>query len=146
MIAALEILHHVTSTRVLSPDNKTLLNPIGYLPILGIIAIAYAFKGIASSLKKITPWADMSGKWTTGSDSVLLDYVDGLKIIAAFTSLERKHWVVTMGLIGALLAGALVPFASSLAYSELFAPRNTTTTFTQSSVFGHQFLTLSLIH
>ncbi|KAL4795906.1 hypothetical protein BDV19DRAFT_378619 [Aspergillus venezuelensis] len=135
MNAALEVLHHVTFTRVLSPDSKPILNLIRYLLILGVIALAYAFKGMTSGFKKTTPWANMSGKWTISSKSVLLDYVNNLEIIATFTSQKRKHWAVTIGLISTLLSRTLVPFANSPAYVELFTPRNPTATFIQSSPY-----------
>ncbi|KAJ0416748.1 hypothetical protein BJY00DRAFT_221087 [Aspergillus carlsbadensis] len=136
MIAALEVLHRISSTRVLSAQNQTTLNLVRYLPTLGVILMGYAFKGIASALKKVTPWANMSGKWATGSNSVLLDYVNDLEIVAAFTALKRKHWAVAVGLIGAFLCGALVPVANALTYVDLFSLRNGTAMFTQVSAFS----------
>ncbi|KAL3484225.1 hypothetical protein BJX62DRAFT_244153 [Aspergillus germanicus] len=135
MIAALEVLHHITVTRVLSAQHQPTLNLIRYLPTLGVILMGYTFKGIASALKKVTPWANMSGKWATGRNSVLLDYVNDLEIVTVFTALKRKHWAVAVGLIGAFLCGALVPVANALTYVDLFSPRNVTATFTQVSAF-----------
>jgi hypothetical protein len=138
MIAALEVLHHFSVTRVLSAENQITLNLVRYMPTLGVILMGYAFKGISSNLKKITPWANMSGKWATGSNSVLLDYVNDLEIVAVFTALRRKHWAVSAGLFGAFLCGALVPLANALTYVDLFSPRNTTTSFTQVSAFSFE--------
>ncbi|KAL3440550.1 hypothetical protein BJX65DRAFT_316412 [Aspergillus insuetus] len=135
MIAALEVLHHITVTRVLSAQHQTTLNLVRYLPTLGVILMGYTFKGIASALKKVTPWANMSGKWATGRNSVLLDYVNHLEIVSVFTALKRKHWAVAVGLIGAFLCGAMVPIANALTYVDLFSPRNVTATFTQVSAF-----------
>jgi hypothetical protein len=136
MIAALEVLHYISVTRVLSAQNQTALNLVRYLPTLGVLLMGYTFKGIASALKKITPWANMSGNWATGSNSVLLDYVNDLEIVAVFTALKKKHWAVAVGLIGAFLCGALVPVANSLPYVDLFSPRNETAAFTLVSAFS----------
>ncbi|KAG2417548.1 hypothetical protein HFD88_008767 [Aspergillus terreus] len=135
IIAALEILRHYTVAQVLSPKNDGILFSARYLPTLAIIALGYVVKGLASDLKKVTPWANMSGKWASGSHSVLLDYINALEIVAVFSALRRKHWAVFTGLVCAFICGALVPLANALAYVDLFAPRNITTTFTQTSAF-----------
>ncbi|KAL2816578.1 hypothetical protein BDW59DRAFT_166302 [Aspergillus cavernicola] len=93
MIAALEVLRHLTVTRVLSSRDETLLNLTRYMPTLGVIVIGFIFKGIASDLKRVT---------------VLLDYIYGLDIV------------------------------------DLFAPRNTTATFTQASSFDFESHPLAL--
>ncbi|KAL4876182.1 hypothetical protein BJY04DRAFT_231893 [Aspergillus karnatakaensis] len=120
MIAALEVLHHLTVTRVLSSQDKTTLNLLRYMPTLCMI---------------ITPWANMSGKWATGSNSVLLNYVNDLEIVAVFKALKRKHWAVSVALIGTFLCGALVPLANSLLYVDLFATRDEPIMVNQTSVF-----------
>ncbi|KAF9894966.1 hypothetical protein FE257_004589 [Aspergillus nanangensis] len=135
MIAALEAFHYVIRTTVMSPEDKNAFNLARYMPTLGVIAIGYVFKGIASDLKKLTPWSNMSGKWTTGSDSVLLDYANELEIVSVFAALRRRHWAMSVGLIGAFICGALVPFANSLTYVDLFASRTLPATFVQTSAF-----------
>ncbi|KAL5358714.1 hypothetical protein BJX96DRAFT_49740 [Aspergillus floccosus] len=135
IIAALEILRHYTEARVLSPDNEGILFSARYLPTLAIIALGYIVKGLASDLKKVTPWANMSGKWASGSHSVLLDYINALEIVAVFSALRRKDWAVFIGLVCAFICGALVPLANAVAYVDLFAPRNIIATFIQTSAF-----------
>ncbi|KAL5355149.1 hypothetical protein BJX96DRAFT_181144 [Aspergillus floccosus] len=136
MIAALEAFDYVTRTHVLSPQDENAFNLARYMPTLGVIAIGYVFKGIVADLKKMTPWSNMTGKWTTGKDSVLLDYVNDLEIVSVFSALRRKHWVMSTGLIVAFICGALVPFANSLTYIDLFASRNVSATFVQASSFS----------
>ncbi|KAE8152194.1 hypothetical protein BDV25DRAFT_170703 [Aspergillus avenaceus] len=135
IIAALEILRHYTIVQVLSPNNEGILFTTRYLPTLAIIALGYLIKGVASDLKKITPWANMSGKWASSSRSVLLDYVNAMEIVAVFSALRRKDWAVFVGLVCAFICGALVPLANAVAYVDLFAPRNTTVTSKQISSF-----------
>ncbi|PLB44549.1 hypothetical protein P170DRAFT_513714 [Aspergillus steynii IBT 23096] len=135
IIAALEILRHFTVVRVLSPNNEGILFATRYLPTLAIIALGYLVKGVASDLKKVTPWANMSGKWATSSRSVLLDYVNAMEIVAVFSALRRKDWAVFVGLVCAFICGALVPLANAVAYVDLFAPRNITATSNQTSAF-----------
>jgi hypothetical protein len=135
MIAALEILRHYTVARVLSPNNEGILFSARYLPTLAIIALGYIVKGVASDLKKVTPWANMSGKWASSSHSVLLDYINALEFVAVFSALRRKDWAVFIGLVCAFICGALVPLANAVAYVDLFAPRNITATFIQTSAF-----------
>ncbi|BCS08097.1 hypothetical protein ALUC_20467S [Aspergillus luchuensis] len=138
MIAALEALHHVSATWVLSPQNGTVLNLVRYLPTFGAIAFGFVFKGIVSDLKKATPWANMSKKWAKGEDSILLDYTNELEIVAVFSALRRKHWPVAIGLLGAFICGALVPLTNSLVYVDWSVPRNTTEIFTQISSFNFE--------
>ncbi|GAB1216695.1 hypothetical protein ATERTT37_005913 [Aspergillus terreus] len=136
MIAALEAFDYATRTHVLSPQDENAFNLARYMPTLGVIAIGYVFKGIVADLKKMTPWSNMTGKWTTGKDSVLLDYVNDLEIVSVFAALRRKHWVMSTGLMVAFICGALVPFANSLTYINLFASRNVSATFLQASSFN----------
>ncbi|KAF9888972.1 hypothetical protein FE257_008142 [Aspergillus nanangensis] len=135
IIVALEILRHYTIARVLSPNNQGILFSARYLPTLAIIALGYIVKGVASDLKKVTPWANMSGKWASSSHSVLLDYINALEIVAVFSAMRRKDWAVFIGLLCAFICGALVPLANAVAYVDLFAPRNITATFIQTSRF-----------
>lgn len=135
IIAALEILRHYTVAQVLSPNNEGILFATRYLPTLAIIALGYLVKGVASDLKKVTPWANMSGKWASSSRSVLLDYVNSMEIVAVFSALRRKDWAVFVGLVCAFICGALVPLANAVAYVDLFVPRNETATSKQTSTF-----------
>ncbi|OJJ56928.1 hypothetical protein ASPSYDRAFT_59375 [Aspergillus sydowii CBS 593.65] len=135
LIAALEILRHYTVAQVLSPNNGGILFSARYLPTLAFIALGYIVKGVASDLKKITPWANMSGRWASGSHTVLLDYISALEIVAVFSAMRRKDWAVFIGLVCTFICGALVPLANTLAYVDLFAPRNITAKFTQTSAF-----------
>ncbi|KAJ0413789.1 hypothetical protein BJY00DRAFT_321548 [Aspergillus carlsbadensis] len=134
-IAALEILRHYSTTQVFSPNNMGILFSARYLPTLAFIVLGYIAKGVASDLKKVTPWANMSGKWASGSHSVLLDYINALEIVAVVSALRRKDWAVFIGLVCAFICGALIPLANTVAYVDLFAPRNTTATLMQTSVF-----------
>lgn len=135
VIAALEILRHYTVAQVLSSNNGGILFSARYLPTLAFIALGYIVKGVASDLKRVTPWANMSGKWANGSHTVLLDYINALEIVAVFSAMRRKDWAVFTGLVCTFICGALVPLANAIAYVDLFAPRNITATFIQTSAF-----------
>jgi hypothetical protein len=40
----------------------------------------------------------MSGRWASGSHTVLLDYISALEIVAVFSAMRRKDWAVFIGL------------------------------------------------
>lgn len=134
-IAALEVLRFLTSSTVISPENLDVLRLTRYLPTLGVIAIAYAFRAIATDVKKLTPWSNMSGQWATGEKSILLDYINEIEILSVFRAVGRKDWAITVCLTATFVCGALVPFANSLVYVDLAASRTVPTTVTRTSVF-----------
>ena len=69
-------------------------------------------------LKKITPWAAMTNKWTEPGESILANYIDDLEIISIWKSSRRKHWGILTALLGGFLCGSLVPFAGGLFYVD----------------------------
>jgi len=137
-IAALEALRYVTSSRVVSPEDRNALNLAKYMPNLGIIAIAFAFRAVATDVKKLTPWSNMSGRWATGEQSILLDYNNEIEAFSVFHSIGRKDWAITAILTATFVCGALVPFANSLIYVDLAASQTIATTLTKTSVFNFE--------
>jgi hypothetical protein len=134
-IAALEALRQVTQSRAISPDNVNILKLARYMPTVGVIVIAFAFRAMATDVKKLTPWSNMSGRWATGNRSMLLDYTNEMEILAVFRAISRKDWAIMVSLTATFLCGALVPFTNSLVYVDLNTPHTVPTTLTQTSVF-----------
>lgn len=134
-IAALEALRFVTSSRTISPEYENVLHLAKYMPTLGVIAISFAFRAVATDVKKLTPWSNMSGRWATGRRSLLLDYSNEIEVFSVFRAIARKDRAVTVILAATFLCGALVPLANSLVYIDLAASRTVETTMTRTSVF-----------
>ncbi|CAI7597222.1 unnamed protein product [Penicillium pancosmium] len=143
-IAALEALRYVTSSRAVSPENRTILNLAKYMPTLGVIAIAFAFRAVATDVKKLTPWSNMSGRWATGEQSILLDYHNKIEALSVFQSIGKKDWAITAILTATFFCGALVPFSNSLIYVDLAASQTIATTLTKTSVFDFEEFPLVL--
>jgi len=73
---------------------------------------------LVTDLKKVTPWAVMTNKWSEPGESILANYIDDLEIISVWNSFRRKNWGILMALLGGFVCGSLVPFAGSLFYVD----------------------------
>lgn len=117
-------------------SNSSVVNAATYLPTVGTILLGFAWYGVVSDIKKVTPWSNMSKGPATSAVSVSLDYVTGLEILSLFTALRRRHWAMLLALLTGLLCGATVALANSLVRIDLFAPSPHETTFNRTSRFN----------
>ncbi|KAK8189707.1 hypothetical protein BKA81DRAFT_382402 [Phyllosticta paracitricarpa] len=122
----------------LAADSKhtTSVNAARYIPTVGIVILGFACKSIASDAKKVTPWSTMSRRWSKSSNSVALDYVNGIEAFLVVPSLRRRHWAVFTGLVVGFICGALVAVANSLTYVNLFASSTRPATFDKAKNFN----------
>ncbi|EXJ64858.1 hypothetical protein A1O7_01197 [Cladophialophora yegresii CBS 114405] len=136
LVAILEIFDVlVRNSQGLSLQETNLVNLARYMPTLGVIALAFGFKGVISDLKVVSPWSSMSGRWATAQDSVLLDYVSGIEFQSILLAIRKGHWALAMALVVGLLFGALVPLANSLTFVNDSAVRIVSAPFLQTSTF-----------
>ncbi|ETI28804.1 hypothetical protein G647_01256 [Cladophialophora carrionii CBS 160.54] len=136
LVAVLEIFNVlVRNNQGLSLQQTNLVNLARYMPTLGIIALAFGFKGVISDLKVVSPWSSMSGRWATAQDSVLLDYVNGIEFQSIFLAFRKGHWALAMALVVGLLFGVLVPVANSLTFVDDSASMIVSAPFLQKSTF-----------
>ncbi|KAF2143362.1 uncharacterized protein K452DRAFT_307505 [Aplosporella prunicola CBS 121167] len=107
-----------------------------YLPTVGVIALGFVWKALASDVKKITPWSSMSGKWSQSSHSMLLDYTTNIEFTSIVKAARRKHGALFIALVVGFLCGALAALANALTRLDLFALTSTSTTFQKTSHFS----------
>lgn len=119
----------------LRASDSSIVNAVTYLPTLGTILVGFAWYGVVSDIKKVTPWSNMNSMWACSETSVSLDYVTRLEFLSVLTACRRRHWAMFLALIGALLCGITVALASSLGRIDLFAPSSKTATFTRDTRF-----------
>lgn len=89
-----------------------------YLPTVLVILLSFTWHMLVTDLKKVTPWAVMTNKWSEPGESILANYIDDLEIISVWNSFRRKNWGILMALLGGFICGSLVPFAGSLFYFD----------------------------
>ncbi|KAL1641931.1 hypothetical protein SLS58_005767 [Diplodia intermedia] len=93
-------------------------------------------QALVGDIKNITPWAQMTGRWSKGSCSILLDYVTNIEITSLVHSGRNRHWPVFLALIMGFLCGASVALANALTFVKLFAVVSTDAALTKSSIFS----------
>ncbi len=91
---------------------------IRFVPTILVILLSFAWQMLVIDLKKVTPWAAMTGKWTEPRESILANYIDDLEIMSVWNSFRRKHWGILIALLGGFLCGSLVPFTGGLFYVD----------------------------
>jgi hypothetical protein len=127
LIAVLEIFdvldrrHHGFAV---SDSVKTLAR---YFPTIVVVCLAFVWDMVLKNLKEMGPWSLMARGWTPGQEALHdTNYIDALDIKGLFQSMKRRQIGITFGYVGALLCGALVPFANNLFFTDP-SPRITTT-------------------
>ncbi len=91
---------------------------IRFVPTILVILLSFTWQMLVIDLKKVTPWAAMTRKWTEPRESILANYIDDLEIMSVWNSFRRKHWGILIALLGGFLCGSLVPFAGGLFYVD----------------------------
>ena len=100
-------------------SDRRITNVIAkFLPTVLVILLSFTWHILVTDLKKITPWAVMTNKWSEPGESILANYIDDLEIISVWNSFRRKNWAILMALLGGFVCGSLVPFAGSLFYFD----------------------------
>lgn len=122
----------------LPASQPSIVNAVTYLPTVGTILLGFSWYGVVSDIKRVTPWSNMSSRWAYSAESVSLDYVTSLEILSMFTALRRRHWPMSLALLGGFLCGATVALANSLVRIDLFSPSSRAATFTRSSHFNFE--------
>lgn len=119
----------------LPADNQNSFRAAKYLPTIGVVALGFAWKALVGDIKNITPWSQMSIKWSKGSHSVLLDYITNIEVTSLIHAGRNGHWLVFAALTIGFLCGASVSLANSLVFIDLFSHTSVDTTFTEASQF-----------
>ena len=100
-------------------SDRRIINVVAqFLPTVLVILLSFIWHMLVTDLKKITPWAVMTNRWSKPRESILANYIDDLEIISVWNSLRRKNWGILVALIGGFVCGSLVPFAGSLFYFD----------------------------
>ncbi|KAF4306343.1 hypothetical protein GTA08_BOTSDO04895 [Botryosphaeria dothidea] len=120
----------------LPADNQNSFHAAKYLPTIGVVALGFAWKALVGDIKNITPWSQMSIKWSKGSHSVLLDYITNIEVTSLIHAGRNGHWLVFAALTIGFLCGASVSLANSLVFIDLFSHTSVDTTFTEASQFS----------
>ncbi len=119
LIAALELLNQINRRRDGFPAHqKHLVNTTRYLPTAIAIVMEFMWKKFVWDLKKMTPWAVMTGTWVAVTDSLLTNYADDLELVSLWKSCRRRHWALTLALSGGFLVGSAVIFTTTLFYVD----------------------------
>lgn len=91
---------------------------LSYLWIFGptvvFIIIAAFWTQVEFRTMQMMPWNVMSKGQAPAEDSVLLDYVSMWNVVAMFTAAKRKHWVVSVAVLGTLLVKVLIVLSTGL--------------------------------
>ena len=69
-------------------------------------------------MKSLAPWHEMSKRPASADESVLLDYVSQNSGLALFRSLKRRHYAVTLCILGSILLKVLIVISTALVTSE----------------------------
>lgn len=117
LIVLLEVLHYRNRTRGgFSTDWRVFVIATQYLPTITAILVASIWKQLVWDMKKMTPWAAITGRWVTAQDSLLINYADEIELWSLWTSCRRKHWGLFIGLVGGFFGGAALLFTSDIFY------------------------------
>lgn len=123
LIVVLEILYQtMEKNHGIRSDNNILVIPIRYLPTAVAVALGITWKSIVWDIKMIMPWSILSrDRWAEPSESLFLNYIHQIEVMAAFAAFKKRHWAMFLGLLTGFLCGAAVAATNSLTYVELLA-------------------------
>lgn len=120
LIIGLEVLNDLPSTRHgISMSHKAAVQLVTYFPTVLVVLLGILWKRLIVDLKRIVPWASLSRSWTLGEESLELNYLDEIEIALLWPAVKKRHWALLIGLLGGLIAGALVPLATALTFVDL---------------------------
>lgn len=121
----------------LAADSKhtSSVDAARYIPTVGIVALGFACKSVASDAKKVTPWSAISRRWAKSSNSITLDYVNSNEVFSVVPAARRRHWAVLTGLMVGFVCGSLVAVANSLTHVDLLASSTQPATFNKATTF-----------
>ncbi|KIW14337.1 hypothetical protein PV08_07119 [Exophiala spinifera] len=83
-------------------------------PTIVFIAIAAFWTQVEFRTMQMMPWIIMAKGHASAHESVLLDYVSMWNVAAMFTAAKRKHWVVSIVVLGTLLVKVLIVLSTGL--------------------------------
>ncbi|KAJ5248239.1 hypothetical protein N7497_008300 [Penicillium chrysogenum] len=115
VIAALEALNHVSQVRnglASSDESRHYLWTYGPTAIFTIIATLWS--RVEFQVKRRAPWKSMAEKPREASESVLLDYVSEMQVIAMAKAIRNRHFDVAAGIACSMLLHLLVIFSTAL--------------------------------
>lgn len=116
-------------------DVRSLLN---YIPTMVVILVGFVWDMVLKNLKHIGPWSLMATRWTRAEEGLyLVNYMDALDIKGFLLSIKLRQFGISLGYVGAVLCGALVPFANNLFFTD---PISRTTTISSNMVRTSQLL------
>lgn len=123
LIAVLEIIYRtMEKSHGIGSDNTALVILIRYLPTAAAVVLGITWKSIVWDIKIIMPWSILSrDSWAQPSESIFLNYIHQIEILAAFTAAKKKHWAMLLSILTGFLCGTAVAAANSLTYVDLFA-------------------------
>lgn len=99
-----------------------------YIPTTLVVLLGFFWDMVLKNLKEVGPWALMAKGWTRAEDGLyLVNYIDALDVKGFLLSVKMRQFGISLGYVGAVLCGALVPFANTLFFTDPI-PRITTTT------------------
>ncbi|KAK8240898.1 hypothetical protein IWZ00DRAFT_533210 [Phyllosticta capitalensis] len=108
-----------------------------YLPIVGVVLLSAFWKSVMCELKEITPWASISNKWNSASQSVFLDYITGKDITSVLQAARFRHFALLLSLLAGFLCGAASPLANSLTYVNPHAVHEESAAFLLNTTFNY---------
>ncbi|KAK5731953.1 hypothetical protein LTR17_010905 [Elasticomyces elasticus] len=92
-----------------------------YIPTVAMVLLGFVWRSMVSDLKVLMPWAAMTDKPALAQDSLAVNYVNAIEVLAILSAARKKHWPLCIALIGGLLSAVLVSFTNALAYVDVAA-------------------------
>ncbi|KAK5048156.1 hypothetical protein LTR84_005826 [Exophiala bonariae] len=100
---------------------------VNYLPSMIVVLLALFWEMVLKNLKEVGPWSLMAMRWTRADEGLYsVNYIDTLDFRGFLMSVKLRQFGITLGYTGAILCGALVPFANTLFFTDPI-PRMMTT-------------------
>ena len=101
-------------------------NRANYIPTAFSVLLGLLWSMVLQNLKEVGPWSLMARGWTRAEDGLYVaNYIDIIDPRGFLLSVKMRQFGVSLGYIGALLCGALLPFANTLFFTDPI-PRMTT--------------------
>jgi hypothetical protein len=83
--------------------------------MVDLTMIAAFWSQVDYRAKQMQPWAVLSlRKSQSAANTLLLDYVSANAVCAFFKSMRRRHWPVTLSILGTVFLKALIVFSTTL--------------------------------
>lgn len=115
----LELLDILDRTRDGFVLRSSVASFINYLPTMAVVLVALFWEMVLKNLKEVAPWSLLALRWTRADEGLYsVNYIDALDFRGFLMSVRLRQFGVTLGYVGAVLCGALVPFANSLFFTD----------------------------